>query len=145
MDLDVLVHHEIDHLAAGDLQDRRFDRELFERCQHGVALVRAIHGRVDEAGRAIEHGLDRVLANHHFGKLVLYRAKARDRLAELLPLGGIRGGLADDPAGSAAAHRPELEPAVVEHVEGDLVALADLPEDVPGRHPNVLENQRRRR
>jgi len=64
---------------------------------------------------------------------------------ELLPLGGIGRRLADHPPGSAAAHRPELEPAVVQDVEGDLVSLADFSENVAGWHASVLKNQGRRR
>ena len=47
--------------------------------------------------------------------------------------------------GAAAAHRAQLEAREVEHVERDLVALADLAEDVLGRHLHVLEDQRGRR
>ena len=43
MDLDVLVEDVVQHLAAGDFQDRRLDCELLERSQHGIrrAALRA--------------------------------------------------------------------------------------------------------
>ena len=40
VNLDVLVDGVVDHLAAGDLEDRRFDRELLERGEHGRAARR---------------------------------------------------------------------------------------------------------
>ena len=86
VDLHVLVDDEVDHLAARDLEDRRLDGELLERGEHGVALVRAVDGAVDQPGGAIEHGLDGVLADDHLGELVADGAERGDRLAELLAL-----------------------------------------------------------
>ena len=45
----------------------------------------------------------------------------------------------------AACRRCQLEPPVVEHVEGDVVAAADLAQDVRGWHRHVREYDRRRR
>ena len=57
-------------------------------------------------------------------------------------MGSVLGGFADNRARATAAHRSQLEAAVVQDVERDLVSLADLSEHVVGRHPRVLENQR---
>ena len=144
VDLHVLVDDDVNHLAARDLEDGRLDGELFERGEHGVALVRAVDGAVDQPGGAIEHRLDGVLADDHFGELLADGAERGDGLAELLPLGGIRRRLRDYPARAAAAHRRQLEAAVVQDVERDFVALADFPEHVLRRHARVLQDQRGR-
>ncbi len=81
----------------------------------------------------------------HLAELVTDRAEGRDRLTELLALHGVAGRLRDRQLGAAAAHRRQLEPAVVEHVEGDLVAPADFAEDVARGHAHVLHQERRRR
>ena len=56
-----------------------------------------------------------------------------------------RAALADRAVRAAAAHRAQLEAREVQHVERDLVALADLAEQVLRRHLHVLEDQRGRR
>ena len=101
--------------------------------------------RVDHPGGAIEQALDRVGADDHLAELVLDRPERRDRLSELFSLRRISRRLADRAPGASAAHRAELETAEVEHVERDLVALADLAEDVVGRHLDVLKKDRGRR
>ena len=150
MDLDVFVHSEIDHLAAGDFEDRRFDGELLQCCQNRVAAVGRggvvrLDGLIDERRCPIQHALDRKLANRDFGKLVFDGAKRGNRLTELLPLDRVARGVADDGASAAAAHGRQLEPPIVEDVERDLVPFADFAEDVFGRDASLLQNQRRRR
>ena len=90
VNLDVLVEHEVEHLAAGDLGDRRLDRVLLERGERrravGRLVRRRLDARVDQPGGAIEQALDRVGADDHLAELVLDRAERRDRLAELLAL-----------------------------------------------------------
>ena len=106
VDLDVLVDDEVDHLAAGDLQDRRLDRELLERCQHGVAGVRLPCSALS-IRPAVRYSMASTAYSRidHLRELVADRAEARDRLAELSALGGIRRRLADHPPRAAAAHR----------------------------------------
>ena len=58
---------------------------------------------------------------------------------------GVLRRLGDRDLGAARAHRAQLEAAEVQHVEGDLVALADLAEHGVGRHLDVLQDHRRRR
>ena len=41
VDLDVLVEHEVQHLAAGDLRDRRFDGVFLERGERRRSVGRA--------------------------------------------------------------------------------------------------------
>ena len=62
-----------------------------------------------------------------------------DRLAELLALGGIGDAVGDQPLGDADADRGDVQPAAVEHLHGDLEALAFLAEPVRGRHRHVVE------
>ena len=69
----------------------------------------------------------------HLAELVLDCAEARDRLAELLPRAPRTVRFADGYGRAADAHRAQLEPAEVQHVERDLVALADLAEQVRRR------------
>ncbi len=73
------------------------------------------------------------------------RAERRDRLAELLSLSCVASRLADRDLRAATAHRPELEAREIEHVERDLVTLADLAEQVVRGNLDVLQNHRRRR
>ena len=68
-----------------------------------------------------------------------------DRLAELPPLGGVGDGFGECGAGAAGGAGAELQAPVVEDVEGDLVAAADLAEHVARRHACVLQDHRRRR
>ena len=49
------------------------------------------------------------------------------------------------PIAAAHAHRAELEAPEVQHVEGDLVSLADLAEQVGGGNARILQDERRRR
>ena len=108
-------------------------------------MRRGVDARVHQPGGAVEQAFDRVGADDHLAELVLDRAEAGDRLAELPPRRGVFRALADRPVRTAAAHGAQLETREVEHVERDLVPLADLTEDVVGRHFHVLENQRGRR
>ena len=85
------------------------------------------------------------MRDDHLAELVLDRAERRDRLAELLALRRVARRFADRALRAAAAHRAELEAREVQHVERDLVSLADLAEQVLRRHLHVLEDQRRRR
>ena len=89
-----------------------------------------VDARVDQPGGAIHHAFERVLPCRHLAQLVLDGAEAGDRHAELLARRRVLGGLADSRTRAARTHRAELEAAEVEHVERDLVALADLAEHV---------------
>ncbi len=103
VNLHVFVEHEVEHLARRDLEDRRFDRELLERGQHGSALVAALQHAVDQATGPVKHRLDRVFLNRHLGELVADGAERPDRLTELLTRGCVAGCLRDRQLGPAAA------------------------------------------
>ncbi len=81
----------------------------------------------------------------HLAELVLDGAEVRDRRVELLAARRIPGGFLDVLLRAARAHRAELEAAEVQHVEGDLVALADFAEHRVRRRFHLLQNHRRRR
>src|SRR4029079_17383286 len=99
----------------------------------GRLVRRRGNPRVDEAGGAIEQALDRVGLHDHLTELVLDRAEAGDRLPELTAGRGVFGALRDRADRAAAAHRTQLEAGEVQDVERDLVAFADLAEQVLGR------------
>ena len=147
MNLDILVQHVVQHLASRDLQDRALGRKLLEDVAEraSVARVVSVERRVEQPGGAVDHALDGVGPRRHLSKLVLDRAKAGDRPAELVALGGVARRFTDGRCRAAAGHHRELEPSVVQGVERDLVPFPDLAEDVVGRHPHVLQNDRRRR
>ena len=110
-----------------------------------MALRLRVDVGVDQPAGAIHHAFERVLPRHHLAELVLDGAEGRDRYAELLARAGVLGGFANRRARAARAHRAELEAAEVEHVERDLVALADFAEHRVGRHLHVLQNHGRGR
>src|SRR3954465_8023622 len=83
VDLHVFVDDKVDHLAARDLENRGLDGELLERVEHRAAVVGVVDRAVDQAGGAIEHRFDGILADHHLGELVADRPERPDRLAEL--------------------------------------------------------------
>ena len=147
VDLHVLVEHLVQRLAARHLEDRRLDGVLLQRAENGavVAGVGALEHPVDEAHGAEDHRLERVGAGDHAADLVLDGAEAGYRLPELPPAGRVARRFADGAPRAAGGRRAQLEAAVVEHVEGDLVALADFAEQVAGRNPHVLQDHRRRR
>ena len=149
VNLNVLVEDEVERFAAGDLGDRRLDVVLLERRERRGTVARLVRcrleARVDEPGGAVEQALDRVGLHDHLAELVLDRAEAGDRLAELSSSGRVLRALADGAGRTAFAHRAELEAREVEDVERDLVSLADFAQHVLGRHLHVLEDERRRR
>ena len=111
-----------------------------------AVVRRRAERRVDQPGGAVDEALERVGPGGHLAQLVLDRAEAGDRLAELPALR--RRTWPTSPmrrAAAAGAHRAQAEAAVVQRVQRDLVALADLAEHVVGRHPRVLQQDRRRR
>ena len=147
VDLHVLVEHLVQRLAARHLEDRRLDGVLLQRAENGAVVVGvgALEHPVEEAHGAEDHRLERVGAGDHAADLVLDGAEAGYRLPELPPAGRVARRFADGAPRAAGGRRAQLEAAVVEHVEGDLVALADFAEQVAGRNPHVLQDHRRRR
>ncbi len=89
MNLHVLVYDDVEHFAAGDLQDRGLDGELLECGEHRTALVRPVARPVKEPRRAVQHRFDRVLEHHHLRQLVAHGTERGDRLAELLAPGSV--------------------------------------------------------
>ena len=149
VNLDVFVEHEVQHLTAGDLRNRRFNRVFLQRGERHRLIAgivrRAVDAGLDETRGSIEEALDGIGAHDHFAQLVFDRAERRDRLAELLSLSGVAGRLAHRRLRATVAHRAELEAREIQHVECDLVTLADFAEQVFRRNPDVLENHRRGR
>ena len=100
---------------------------------------------VDGAGRPVGHALHRVDLRRRPRQLLAHQAEFGDLLSELAALRGVRCSRAQRPLHAAHREGRQLEPAHVEDVEGDLVALADLAEQVFRRDPRVLEDQGRGR
>ena len=142
VDLDVLVEDIVEDLAARYFEDGRLDGVLLQRRK----LRRLMPGFVSvdlgvyQPGRPEHHRLDGEGADGHLAQLVLDRPEVGDWLAELPPLGRVAGRFPDGAARTPDRGRPELEAAVVEDVERDLVPLADLPEQVLRRHARILED-----
>ena len=113
------------------------------RAMESAVVGRLCDRRVDETRGPVGQALGRIGARHHLAELVLDRAERGDGLAELLASGGVLRGVANRAAAAAGAHRAQAEAAVVEGVEGHLVAAADLAEHVLGRHAHVLQQDRR--
>src|SRR5206468_5592170 len=96
---------------------------------------------VDHARRAVDHRLRHPGQDRHLAQLVLHEAEVGDGMAEGLAPLAVPDRRAQRALGPPDAARPELEAADVEDVEGDLVALADLAEEVLLRDDRVLEDE----
>ena len=146
-DLHRLVHHEIEHFAAIDLGDGAFDGVFLEDLHGALGLVATAgsggHGGFDNAGRAVNHGIDGEDSHGHFGKLFLHQTKFADLLAEGLALFRVFRGGHKHILGTAEAGRTESEAPRIEHVEGDNVAAAHFVEQVFLRHFAIFQEHRR--
>ena len=100
---------------------------------------------VDGAGGSIRHALVRVDPRGRAGDLLADQPELGNGPSELLSLRRVLDARAQRPLHAAHGEGGQLQPADVEDVEGDLVPLADLPEDVFHRHLRVLEDQGRGR
>src|SRR6185503_11379241 len=105
----------------------------------GAVMWRRSQRRIDESGSSIHQAFERVGARRHLAELVPDRAEAGNRHSELSPLCGVLRGRADRRTTSAAAHRAQAEAAVIERVQRDLVALANLAEHIASRHTHLLQ------
>src|SRR5262245_13108916 len=134
-------------LAAGDFQDRAFDRVLFNRGEDfgQVVLVDRALAVFDEVGGAVDGRLADVSPRQHLGQFVFDRAAIGYRLPELASLGCVIRGQRQCVFAAADAARAEFEAAEVENVERDQVALADLTQEPVFRDFTVLQQQRRSR
>src|SRR5215475_7531902 len=131
-------------LAAGDFQDRAFDRVLFDRGEDfgRVVLVDRALAVFDESGGAIDGRFADVSPRQHLGQLVFDRAEIGYRLSELAALGGVSRGQFKRIFTAADAARPEFEAAEVENVERDQMAFADLTQKSVFRNLRLLQQQR---
>ena len=103
------------------------------------------HVLVDQPGRAIHQRLERVRARGHLPQLVPDGAERGDRLAELPTARGVLRRFAEGRLAATRAHGAKLQSPEVEHVEGHLVTLANLPQQVGRGHRHLLQDDRRRR
>ena len=134
-DLHRLVDHVVQHLRAPDLGHRALDVVLLDPLELGGGVLGVDVGQVavDAAGDAVHHRLGHVGQDGHLPDLVADQAEVGDRSPEGGAAAGVLHRLGDDQLGPAGDARPELEAADVEDVEGDLVPLADLAQQVlPG-------------
>src|SRR5262245_55383077 len=72
---------------------------------------------------------------------MLHRLEFGDRLAELLALAGVLDRMVERALRQADHLRADADAPLVERFDRNLVALADLAEDVVARHGAVLEQQ----
>src|SRR5438105_4818439 len=88
---------------------------------------------VDGAGSAVDHRFVGVDLRGGARQLLADEAELDDALAELLALCSVLDAELEDVLHPADGEGGQLQPADVEDVEGDLVALTDLAEHVLGR------------
>src|SRR5690606_9664967 len=130
VDLQRLVDHEVEDLGAEHLDERELHGVLVERPEllgaAGLAGAGGVHGAGQAEGRALEG----VRLGGHGAELLLDEPELGDGLAELLALLGVALRQADEVLDAPGGAHGELEAADVEDAEGDVVALADLAEQV---------------
>jgi len=100
-----------------------------------------VQPRGQQSGGAVDQGFADPARDHHLGDLGPDAVEVQERLAELLALGSVLHGRVDGGLDGAGRGRPELEPSEVQGIQDDLVALADLAEQVLRRHQRVLEDE----
>ena len=109
-----------------------------------VAFVSFERGqrRIDHADGAIGHALAHKDAGRALGQLLLDQAELADGFAERLALLRVADRICQRILRATDARRSQLEAADVQDVERDVVALADLAQQVSDRHLAVGEDQR---
>ncbi len=108
----------------------------------GVVLVDVGEGTVDQADDAVGEGLAGEDGGGHVGELLLDEAELADGFAEGFALFGVANAVVEGGAGSSDGGVAELVAADVEDVEGDVVAFADLAEEVGGGDLAVGKDER---
>src|SRR5262249_19766595 len=110
-----------------DLAHRGFREERLSRVPEPRAVV-------DEQTRRLEIG-------RGARELVLHRLEVRDRFPELLALLRVAERVVERALRQPDHLRADADAPLVQRLDGDLVALADLAEDVRARHAAVVEDQ----
>ena len=105
-------------------------------------IAQLLQAGVDHADGAVGHAFGGVEARRARCDLSLDEAKLGDRFAEGLALLCVANHVRQGVARTAHAGHAQLEAAHVEHVEGDVVALARLAQQVRRGHFAVLQHQR---
>ena len=144
------VDDEVERLGAEDLHDRLLDRVLLDRLDDLLVVRRivAIDARdepVDQPGGAVRDRVGYEDAHRDVGDLALDRAEVGERRLELLAVGGVAHRKLEALARGAERSGAELQAADVQDVERDLVAEAEVAEEVLGGDEDVLQNELRRR
>src|SRR5262249_27034306 len=91
---------------------------------------------------AINHALADIGSDRHLRNLLLDQTERRNRNTELMTLFRIFGRYSDQPLCTGNRADPKFEPADVENVEGNLMALAYFAQDVLDRHLRILKIDR---
>ncbi len=99
--------------------------------ESGVTQARGV---VNEQARGFHVG-------RHAREVHLDSLEVGDRLAELFPLLGIGGRLLQRAAGQPDHLRADADAALVQRLDGNFVALADLPHHIRFRDPAVIQDQ----
>ena len=99
------------------------------------------HAGIPQARGVIDQQARRLQFRGHDGQVPLHHLELRDGLAELLALPGVSGGMFQRAARQADHLRADADAALVERLDGDLVALAHLAHHVFPRHAAVVQDQ----
>ena len=145
MDLHHLVNSSGQHLAAEDLGDAALggiflDPFLVFLVIIGNTLFDGLKLSVKKSRQAIHQGFRGKNIDVEIGDLLGDRPEAADLAFELDALIGILDTNTEGHLGRAGNACAKFEATYVEDVEGDLVALADLTEQVFDRHLAVVED-----
>ena len=145
------IGHQREHLRSVDLQNGTLDGVFLDAARNinrlGLFARRlcrpySAKSRINQPRRAIGHGFGCVELRRSRGDLALDQAKLRDCFAECVALLGVADHARQRVPRAADAGNGQLEPAHVEHVECDVMALAGLAQQILFGNFAILQHQR---
>src|SRR5262249_40232137 len=124
--------------------DRTLDGIFFDRFENllNIVDIGVLETVVHQTGSAIYHALCNPDPNGHFGELVLDRSERGDGLTECDPLPGVLNRIVESRFRPADRSGAQLRAADVQNVERNVMALADLPDNVLNWNLCVIQNER---
>ena len=143
-DLDGFVGRVAHQIGAFHLDERGLHGEFAHGLQFGFRFREAggeqfFRFEIDQVGRAIEGRFDGKGLHAQIADLVLDGSEIADRLAELLSLGGIGGGLSDRELAAPYPAGAGLDAAAVEDIEGHFEAFVALAQQIFEWHLAIVE------
>src|ERR1700691_4022698 len=147
VDLDALIHNEVEHLGGEDLHHRAFRRVLLDGLHLGDGTGpplgdTGLHLAFDESGYAPGHGLGCKNPNGHFGKFVLNSAEVSNGAAKGFSLLRVFDADREHILGSADGCWSKFQASDIKHVEGNDVTADDFSKNVLDRNSYVIEINR---